>query len=106
MIPRIELLKIALAHAKSNPEFLRDDRGIPAYRFDGRSDLIGLFIPHSLYHATPDIEAMTTYELWNAGVFSRHELDIIHDINDVQIQDEELWVPTLQEMIDEFESGD
>ena len=107
MIPRVEFFKIALAHVQSNPEFLRDDRGIPAFRFDGRSDLIGLFIPHSLYHATRNIEYMTTYEMRDAGLFSKYELGVIHDINNVQIKDEELWVPTLQELIDdEFETGD
>ncbi len=43
----------------------------------------------------------------DAGLFSNYELGVIHDINNVQIKDEELWVPILQELIDdELEAGD
>jgi len=107
MLPKKELLLIALAHARSGAKFLYDERGVPAFRLEMQTEMIGLFIPVSSYYATEKVESMTTYELRDAGVFSDEDLEFIHEMNEVNILDDDEWVEELERKIDdECETGD
>lgn len=108
MIPRKELLKVALAHARAGAKFLRDDRGIPVFRLGRlKTDMIGRFIPVSSYYALEGIESMITYEIRDAGVFDDEELRFINEMNSVNILDDDQWVEALERKLDvELETGD
>ena len=98
MLPRIEMLKIALAHAQSGTCFTGRKR--PAYRKGYELDLIGLFIPASSYYATPSIESMTTYQLHYAGIFDEEQLQFINEMDDIQTLAPEKWVEEITKRID------
>jgi len=101
MIPRIEMLKIALAHCERGAGFVYDDRNVPALQFEGRKCMIGLFIPVSSYAAQADIESMCTYELRDAGLFDEDEYRFISEMDKVNILDDEEWLPKIREKIDD-----
>ena len=106
MLPRKELLKIALAHAKAGAKFLYHE-GIPVFRLGFQTDMIGLFIPASAYYATDKIESMTTYELRDVGLFNEEELSFINEMDKVNILDEDEWVEAIERKIhDECKTGD
>ncbi len=105
MIPRNELLLIALAHAESGASFVFDDRGIPAFQYKGRKCMIGLFIPASTYFCSPNIEQMTTYEMRDAGIFSEGDLDFAKEMDKVNILDDEEWETEIRKKIDGSESS-
>lgn len=103
MTPQM-MLEIALCQARRSPKFLRDEWGIPRFRVGSQTDLLGALIPLSLYYRTPKIESMNTYELCDAGIWTREELDVIIRIDHIQAcYDAELWVEKIQELIDEYE---
>ncbi len=104
MTPQL-MLEIALEHARRGARFLRDDRGVPAFRVGPKTDLLGIFIPHSIYWSTSKIESMNTYELCNGGIWTRDELEIVNRIDHVQVHEEEEWVGMLQELLEEYTEG-
>ena len=107
MLPRTELLKIALAHARAGAKYLYDDRGVPVFRLGLQTEMIGLFIPASAYYATERVESMTTYELRDAGIFDSEELEFINEMNSVNILDDDEWIEELERKIDdECKTGD
>jgi len=107
MLPRTELLKIALAHARAGAKYLYDERHIPVFRLGMETEMIGRFIPASSYYATEKVESMTTYELRDAGLFSDEELEFIHEMNEINILDDDEWVEALERKVDaKFETGD
>ncbi len=107
MLPAKELFLIALAHAKSGATFLYDKRGVPAFRLEMQTDMIGLFIPVSSYYATEKVESMTTYELRDAGIFNDEELEFVKEMDKVNILDDDKWVEELERNLDdECEAGD
>jgi len=99
MISRIEMLKIALAHAQGDTCFSGHKR--PRYRDGYELDLIGLFIPASVYFATPGIESMTTYQLHYAGIFDEEQLRFINLMDDIQTRDTDKWVAEIKRRIDD-----
>lgn len=102
MTPQM-MLEIVLEHARRGAIFLRDDRGIPAFRVGPDTDLLGQLIPLSLYYSTPKIESMNTYGLCDGGVWTRDELEVINRIDHVQtFRDEDEWADALQELLDEY----
>lgn len=107
MLPRKELLQIALAHAKAGATFIRNEKGIPVFRLGYQTEMIGLFIPASIYYATDRIESMTTYDLRDAGIFTQEEYEFIGEMDKINILDETRWVEALERKIDgECETGD
>lgn len=106
MLPRIELLKIALAHARAGAGYLyKKKRAV--YRLGYQTEMIGLFIPASSYFATEDIDSMMTYDLRDAGIFNNEELAFIHEMDKINILDQEEWIEALERKIDhECKTGD
>ena len=103
MTPQM-MLEIALCHAKHSPKFLRDEWGIPRFRVGSETDLLGIFIPLSLYYQTPKIESMNLYEVFDAGIWTAEELEVIVRIDHIQAcYDAELWAEKIQELIDDYE---
>ena len=107
MLPRIELLKIALAHAKSGATFLRNKQGCAVYRLGYKTELIGLFIPASSYYTTDGIESLITWQLLYAGLINKDEMEFINAMDKINMLDDALWVETIQRKIDdELKTGD
>ena len=105
MLPRIEMLKIALAHAQNGAAITQRKR--PPYRSGYMTDLVGLFIPASTYYATYGIELMTTFQLRYAGIFDDQELKFINEMDEIQTLDRYQWAGQLQRQIDdELKTGD
>ena len=100
MIPRIELLKIALAHAESGTGFVYDDRGIPVFFHEGRKCMIGVFIPVSLIFAV-EMNRMNIYEIPDAGFFTPEEFLFIKEMDNVNILEDDEWPDAIAEMIDD-----
>jgi hypothetical protein len=100
MIPRIELLKIAMAHAESGTGFVYDDRGIPVFFHEGRKCMIGAFIPASLIFAV-EMNRMNIYEIRDAGFFTHEEFPFIKEMDEVNILEDDEWPDAIAEMIDD-----
>jgi hypothetical protein len=100
MIPRIELLKIAMAHAESGTGFVYDDRGIPVFFHEGRKCMIGVFIPASLIFAVK-MNRMNIYEIRDAGFFTPEEFLFVNEMDDVNILEDDEWPDAIAEMIDD-----
>jgi hypothetical protein len=101
MLPKVELLKIALAHARAGAKFLRNKRGVPVSRLDFDTDLIGLFVPASVYYTTDRVECMTTYQMRDAGFFDDEEFSFVNEIDEINTLDEGDWVEELKGKIDD-----
>ena len=107
MLPRKELLKIALAHARAGARFLYDERGKSVIRLGYETNLIGLFIPASTYYATEKVESMLTYEMRRAGLICDNGLEFINGMDKINILDDKKWVEALERKInDECKTGD
>lgn len=100
MIPRTELLKIALAHAESGTGFVYDDRGIPVFFHEGRKCMIGAFIPASLIFEV-DMNRLNIYEIRDAGFFTHEEFPFIKEMDKVNILEDSEWPDAIAEMIDD-----
>jgi len=83
------MLQVALEHVRRGARFIRDDYGRPVYREGAETDLLGALIPLSLYYETEGVEGMTTYELRDAGVWTRDEHDTIKELDRIQAKYEE-----------------
>lgn len=100
------ILEIALEHARRGAKFLRDDRGVPAFRVGQDADLLGIFIPQSVYHSTPKIESMNTHDLQTSGIWTRDETEVINRLDHVQACHEETeWAEKIQELLEEYTEG-
>lgn len=99
MLPRAELLKIALAHARAGAKYLRNERGVSVFRLRLRTDLLGLFIPASSYYGTDRVESMTTYGLRDAGVWDEDELRFFNEIDKINALPDEQWVEAIERKI-------
>ncbi|MHC4432491.1 MAG: hypothetical protein ACYTBS_11690 [Planctomycetota bacterium] len=104
MLPREELLKIALAHVEAGAKFVYDGRGVPVLYHEGQKCMIGLFIPASTYFCREDIEQMTTYQMRDAGIFGEDEHDFIKEMDRVNILENEEWLNAIKEKINELEA--
>lgn len=102
MLPRLELLRIAEAHARSGARFLRVG-GVPVFRSGMDTDLLGLFIPASSYYATLRIESMTTYCLRDAGLIDEDEMRFFNEIDKVQLHHASTWADDIQGKIHDLE---
>lgn len=98
-IPESELLKIALAHAKSGAKFMYDEDEIPIIRDGYKTDMIGLFVPVSSYYSTKKIEELTTFEMRDCGIFDDNDLRFIHVMDKVNIETDDIWVELIEEKI-------
>lgn len=106
MLPRLEMLKIALAHAENGAGFVYDERGIPAFQHEGKKCLIGIFIAMSTYHSS-EMESMTLYEMRQEGLIDDDELSFFKEMDAICVLDDEEWLSEIQEKInDELESSD
>lgn len=100
MIPKEELFEIALAHARLGAR--RPYRGaIPRLRLGYESCLIGVFIPASSYYSDAGIESKTTYQIRDARILSEEEMRFIHEIDKINILDDDEWIEALEEICDD-----
>lgn len=105
-IPRIQLWKIARAFARRGGRFLYDEKGVPQDRQGMETNLTGLYIPYTLYHATEKYESMTLYELRDDGVLSEAEFEFLKHVSDIQTLEDEEWAQAIEEKInDELKAG-
>lgn len=102
MTPKM-MLEIALCHAKRGAKFLRDDSGRPRFRIGSKTDLLGAFIPLSIYYETDRIESMTTYDLCDGKILTREQLEIVNRLDHIQAcHPEAKWARKIQELLDEY----
>ena|SRR5690606_13917064 len=99
MIPKIELYKIALAHARSGAT--RPMRGkIHQIRSGYETCLIGRFVPASSYFSFEKIESMITYEMRDIGIFDEEEMRFLNELDKINILDDDQWIDALEETIE------
>ena len=97
------MLEIALCHAKRGAKFLHDDSGTPALRIGSETDLLGVFIPLSIYYETDRIESMTTYDLCDGTILTREQLETVNRLDHIQAcHPEREWARKIQELLDEY----
>jgi hypothetical protein len=102
MTPQM-MLEIALENVRRGAKFLRDDRGVPAFRVGQDTDLLGIFIPQSVYYSTPKIESMNTQEVYIDGIWTSDEVEIINRLDHIQAcHDEAKWTEKIQELLEEY----
>lgn len=97
------MLEIALYHAKRGAKFLHDDSGVPRFRIGSKTDLLGVFIPLSIYYETDRVESMTTYDLCDRKILTREQLEIVNRLDHIQAcHPEEAWAQKIQDLLDEY----
>ena len=97
------MLEIALEHARRGAKFLRDDRGVPAYRVGPDTDLLGIFLPQSVYYSEPKIESMNTQDVYQLGIWTSDEVEVINRLDHIQAcHPQEKWVKKIQKLFEEY----
>lgn len=103
MTPQM-MLEIALEHARRGATLLRDEWGIPAFRVGSDTELLGALIPLSIYHSTPKIESLNTYELCDGRIWTNEELEVLNRIDHVQaFYPSDKWAKKLERLLREQE---
>lgn len=82
-----------------------DEKGVPQDRQGMMTNLTGLFVPYTLYHAIERYESMTLYEIRDEGVLSEVDFEFMKQVADIQTLEDEEWEDAIKEKInDELEA--
>lgn len=83
-----------------------DEKGVPQDRQGMKTNLTGLFIPYTLYHAIGKYESMTLYGLRDEDVLSESDFEFMKQVADIQTLEDEEWEEAIREKInDELEAN-
>lgn len=104
-IPHLQLWKIARSFVrrlnKGKCSLPFDEKDVCWLRIGDTADLLGIFIPQSVYYSIEDIECHTLHELRDAGVYTDDEFDFFRKLDRVQWVEEEAWARQIKEHIDD-----